>query len=130
MLDTYIYAHIHLSNSEMLGSFCYSFALFIQCVNMYVSVHLSVYLSVFMSACIYVFVCMRLLESAFCFIHSICMQIYVCMNFLFPFLFCWPHGVKRVQRFSLGTGSASPSKLCFVPSARSLLSNFSPHWLL
>ena len=86
----------------------------------------------YMSVCIYVFVCMKLLKSAFCFIPSVCVCacVCVCMNFL-SFL-ADPQGVKRVQGFRgflLATGSASHSKLSFVPSEESLLSNFSNRWL-
>jgi hypothetical protein len=49
-------------------------------------VYMSVCLSVCKHACMFVFVCIRLLESDF----------------------CWPQGVKRVQSFSVATRIASP----------------------
>jgi hypothetical protein len=71
---------------------------------------------------------MKLVASAFCFIYFVYLYVHAFI-FLF-FLPCRPPGVKRFQSFSLATGRASPSKLSFVPSEKSLLSGFSNHWLL
>jgi hypothetical protein len=127
----YIYVHVLMCIVKFLELACWSFLLIIRCVDtyvclpvyMYVCIHIYIYIYIY----IYISVCIKLLESAFYSIYSMCMSVYEFS--LFPFLSCWPQGIKRVQRFSLATGRASPSKLSFVPSEKNLLSNFSNHWL-
>jgi hypothetical protein len=66
-----------------------------------------------MYTCMYMFVCMKLLDVAFYFIHSL---FSVCVNFLFP-----SQGIKRAHTFfPLATGIASPSKLSFVLSEKNV----------
>ena len=70
---------------------------------------------------------MKLLDSAFCFIHLVCVYTHIR---IFSFLLL--SGTKELKEFiifPLATGSASASILSFVPSEENLLSNFSNHWL-
>jgi hypothetical protein len=109
---------------KFLEPACWSFALSItMCKYVYVC------LSVCMYVCIYyVFVCIKLLVSA---IASFTQCVYVCVNFLsFLFFFTGPKELRRLQSFYLAIRHASPSNLSFVPSEKSLLNNFSNHWLL
>ena len=77
---------------------CWSFVLIIRCVDVYVFVCLSVYMYV----CIYVWISMyKLLESAFCFIYTVCMC--VCMNFLsFLFFLAGPKELSSVSHWLQG----------------------------
>lgn len=76
-------------------------------------------------ACLFIFVCIKLLDFAFCFIYLVCVR--VC--FLFPSLSCWPQEVNRVHSFFAGHRECQLSKLNFVFLEKSLLSNFSSHQL-
>jgi hypothetical protein len=113
----YVYIYICVC-VKCLEPTCWSFAPSNLCVNMYMSVLLSFYLN----SCMYVFVCMKLLDSAFLKnLLSMCVCLCMCDFSLLPSLSCLTERVKRVQNFSQATGHASPSKLSFVPSEKSIL---------
>lgn len=57
----------------------------------------------------YVFICMKLLESAFCFIYSVCMYVY-CMYEFFSFSF------KRLQNFAGHRECHPQRKVCLIIS--------------
>lgn len=80
-------------------------------------------------ACMYLYVLS--LESSFFFIYSMYMYMYVCIQIFVPF-FCFlarPKELKEFRHLPQATGNASPRKLNFVLSEKSLLSNFSNHCL-
>jgi hypothetical protein len=59
---------------------------------------------------------------------SVCVCVCVCIVSFLLFL-ASPKELKEFIVFPLVTESASPSKLSFVTSEKSLLSNYSNHWL-
>ena len=101
---------------KCLGPACWSFAPSIQCVNM-------LCMSASLQACMYI--CIKLLEPVLLHILSV----YVCVYefSLFPFLSYRP--LKSQKSLEFFTGSSNPNGSSFVPSEKSLLSNFSNCWL-
>jgi hypothetical protein len=105
---------------------CWIFALRILCVNVHPSV---IYIHIYMNACMYVciYVCIWVYEviRLFLLLHllSVCMCVCVCVTFL-SFLLSFAE-LQEVKMFI----GASPCKLSFVYTEKSMLSDFSNCWL-
>jgi hypothetical protein len=107
---------------EILGAFLLEF-----CSNHSVCECLYFSLYIYMYACMYEVIELCLLFQSVC----VCVCVCVCLNFLLVSISCLPQRVKKSSHFFCWPeGAPAPVKLSFVPSEKSLLSNyFSNYWL-
>jgi hypothetical protein len=113
----YISMYVYICMYEVIG-LCFLIHSLSVCVYVYVHVCMWICVNVYMFICrsvcmyihIYIFICMKLLDSAFCFIHSVCVCVCVCVCefFLIPSLSYQPQRVKRVHSFSTGHRECQP----------------------